>query len=31
MRVNEIAAQIHRKMCNDERFGYSWEERDKVV
>ena len=27
MRVNEIAAQIHRKMATDSRFGYSWEER----
>lgn len=27
MRVNEIAAEIHRRMCEDDRFGYSWEER----
>lgn len=27
MKVNEIAAYIHKKMCNDERFGYSWDER----
>jgi GH25 family lysozyme M1 (1,4-beta-N-acetylmuramidase) len=27
MRVNEIAAAIHLKMVNDNRFGYSWEER----
>ena len=27
MRINEIAAYIHRKMCTDNRFGYSWEER----
>lgn len=27
MRVNELAAYIHDRMCNDERFGYSWEER----
>lgn len=27
MRVNEIAAYIHRKMVTDDRFGYSWEER----
>ena len=27
MRVNEIAATIHRRMCEDNRFGYSWEER----
>ncbi len=27
MRVNEIAAYIHKRMCNDDRFGYSWEER----
>lgn len=27
MRVNEIAAYIHRKMATDSRFGYSWEER----
>ena len=27
MRINEIAAYIHRKMCEDNRFGYSWEER----
>ena len=27
MRVNEIAAYIHRRMCEDERFGYSWGER----
>jgi len=27
MRINEIAAEIHRRMCDDERFGYSWDER----
>jgi len=27
MRVSEIAAYIHRRMCEDNRFGYSWEER----
>ena len=27
MRLNEIAAEIHRRMCEDDRFGYSWEER----
>lgn len=27
MKVNEVAAYIHKRMCNDERFGYSWEER----
>ena len=27
MKRNEIAAAVHRKMCNDNRFGYSWEER----
>lgn len=27
MRRNEIAAAIHRRMCEDDRFGYSWEER----
>jgi hypothetical protein len=27
MRRNEVAAEIHRRMCEDERFGYSWEER----
>lgn len=27
MRVNEIAAYIHKRMCDDDRFGYSWEER----
>ena len=27
MRVNEIAAYIHRQMVTDNRFGYSWEER----
>lgn len=27
MRVNEIAAAIHRRMCEDSRFGYSWGER----
>lgn len=27
MRVNEIAAAIHKRMCEDSRFGYSWEER----
>ena len=27
MRLNEIAAEIHRRMCEYERFGYSWEER----
>lgn len=27
MEVNEIAAYIHKRMCEDDRFGYSWEER----
>lgn len=27
MRLNEIAAAIHKRMCEDDRFGYSWEER----
>ena len=27
MTLNEIAAAIHARMCNDDRFGYSWEER----
>lgn len=27
MRLNEIAAEVHRRMCEDDRFGYSWEER----
>ena len=27
MRINEIAAYIHRRMVDDDRFGYSWEER----
>ena len=27
MRINEIAAYIHKRMCEDERFGYSWGER----
>ena len=27
MKTNEIAAEIHRRMCEDDRFGYSWEER----
>lgn len=27
MKVNEIAAYIHKRMCDDDRFGYSWEER----
>jgi len=27
MRLNEITAEIHRRMCEDDRFGYSWEER----
>lgn len=27
MKVNEIAAYIHRRMCEDNRFGYSWDER----
>lgn len=27
MRLNEVAAAIHRRMCEDDRFGYSWEER----
>lgn len=27
MKANERAAYIHKRMCNDERFGYSWEER----
>ena len=31
MRVNEIAAEIHRRMCEDDRFGYSWEERYGAV
>ena len=26
-RVNKVAAQIHKRMCGDDRFGYSWEER----
>ena len=26
-RVNETAALIHKRMCEDDRFGYSWEER----
>jgi len=31
MRLNEIAAEIHRRMCEDDRFGYSWEERYGAV
>ena len=31
MRLNEIAAEIHRWMCEDDRFGYSWEERYGAV
>ena len=27
MRKNQIAAATHARMCNDPRFGYSWEER----
>ena len=27
MRINEIAAAIHKRMCEDSRFGYSWDER----
>lgn len=27
MKRNEIAAAIHKRMCEDDRFGYSWEER----
>lgn len=27
MRINEIAVEIHKRMCEDSRFGYSWEER----
>ena len=27
MKLNEVAAAIHRRMCEDDRFGYSWEER----
>lgn len=27
MKLNEVAAAVHRRMCEDERFGYSWEER----
>ena len=27
MKCNEIAAAIHKRMCEDPRFGYSWEER----
>ena len=27
MKINEIAVEIHRRMCTDSRFGYSWEER----
>lgn len=27
MRVNEIAAYIHKRMVEDERFGYDWSER----
>lgn len=27
MRLNEIEAEVHRRMCEDDRFGYSWEER----
>lgn len=31
MRLNEIAAEIHKRMCEDDRFGYSWEERYGAV
>ena len=31
MRLNEIAAAIHKRMCEDDRFGYSWEERYGAV
>ena len=27
MNPNEVAAAIHERMCEDSRFGYSWEER----
>lgn len=27
MKCNEIAVEIHKRMCEDSRFGYSWEER----
>jgi len=27
MRLNEVAAAVHKRMCDDDRFGYSWEER----
>ena len=27
MKINETAAAIHRRMCTDSRFGYSWDER----
>lgn len=27
MGLGDVAAAIHRRMCDDERFGYSWEER----
>lgn len=27
MKRNEIAAAVHKRMCGDSRFGYSWEER----
>ena len=27
MRCNEIAAAIHKRMCEDDRFGYDWDER----
>ena len=27
LRLNEVAAAIHRRMVDDDRFGYSWEER----
>ena len=31
MKVNEIAAYIHKRMCEDDRFGYSWEERHGAI
>lgn len=27
MTVNQIAAYVHKRMCDDDRHGYSWEER----
>lgn len=27
LRLNEVAAAIHKRMVDDDRFGYSWEER----